>query len=233
MIKTEVCLLCKNEYLSLSKIFKKIKKELNKLKVDFFIMDGGSNDGSIEFYKKNKIKFFKQKTKGRGAAIIEAFKKTNSDALIFFSPDGNENILDVKKIIKLLNQDNDLVIASRMIKDSRNEEDDEILKFRKWANNVFNFFANLFFNKNKYVSDSINGFRGIKKNKFIKLECDENYYAIEYQMTIRSMKVGYKIKEFPTIEKERIAGVSQAPSIPTGITFIRAFFRELIINKNF
>ena len=229
----EVCLLCKNEYLSFSKIFKKLKKELKKIKIRFFIMDGGSTDGSIEFYKKNKIKFFKQKKGGRGAAIIEAFKRTKSDALIFFSPDGNENILDVKKIINYLNEGNDLVIGSRMIKGARNEEDDKLLKFRKWANNIFNFLANLFFNNGIYVTDSINGFRGLKKKKFAKLKCDENYYAIEYQMTIRSMKNEYKIKEFATIEKDRIAGTSQAPSIPTGLTFIRALLKEIIINKNF
>ena len=229
----EVCLLCKNENLSLSKIYKKLKKELNKIKINFFIMDGGSTDGSIEFYKKNNIRFFKQKRKGRGAAIIEAFKITKSDALIFFSPDGNENILDVKKIIKYLKEENDLVIASRMIKGARNEEDDKFFKFRKWANNIFNFLANLFFNKNNFITDSINGFRGLKKDKFKKLKCDENFYAIEFQMTIRSMKIGYKIKEFATIESDRIAGVSQAPSIPTGLTFIRALLKEIIINKNF
>lgn len=196
-------------------------------------MDGGSTDGSIEFYKKNNIRFFKQKRKGRGAAIIEAFKITKSDALIFFSPDGNENILDVKKIIKYLKEENDLVIASRMIKGARNEEDDKFFKFRKWANNIFNFLANLFFNKNNFITDSINGFRGLKKDKFKKLKCDENFYAIEFQMTIRSMKIGYKIKEFATIESDRIAGVSQAPSIPTGLTFIRALLKEIIINKNF
>jgi len=229
----EVCLLCKNEFLSLNKIFKKLKKELKKIKIKFFIMDGGSDDGSIEFYKKNKIKFFTQKKKGRGAAIIEAFKKTKSDALIFFSPDGNENILDIKKIIIYLKEGNDLVIGSRMIEGARNEEDDKFLKFRKWANNIFNFLANIFFNNGNYVSDSINGFRGLTKEKFAKLKCDEKYYAIEYQMTIRSMKIGYKIKEFATVESDRIAGVSQAPSIPTGLTFVRALIKEILIGKNF
>ena len=31
-----------------------------------------------------------------------------------------------------------------MIEGARNEEDDKFLKFRKWANNIFNFLANLF-----------------------------------------------------------------------------------------
>lgn len=233
MLNIEVCLLCKNEYLSFSKIFEKLQKELDTIKINFFIMDGGSTDGSIEFYKKKNIKYYKQENKGRGAAIIEAFNLTNSEALIFFSPDGNEDVLDIKKIINYLNEDNDLVIGSRMIKGARNEEDDKVFKFRKWANNIFNLLANLFFNKDNYVSDSINGFRGIKKKKFINLKCNENYYAIEYQMTIRSMKLRYKIKEFATTEFDRIAGISQAPSIPTGLTFIRALIKEIFLGKNF
>ena len=233
MLDIKVCLLCKNELMSFSKIYNKLNKELKRIKIKYFVIDGGSTDGSLNFYKKNKINFIKQKSIGRGSAIIEAFEKTKCDALIFFSPDGNENILDVVKVIRLLNKKHDLIIASRMMKNAKNEEDDDFLKFRKWANNIFNLLANIFFNKNKFVTDSINGFRGMKKKSFLKLNCDEKFYAIEYQMTIRSMKLGFKIKEFPTIENPRIAGVSQAPSIPTGITFIRALLREIIIGRSF
>ena len=45
MLNIEVCLLCKNEYLSFSKIFEKLQKELDTIKINFFIMDGGSTDG--------------------------------------------------------------------------------------------------------------------------------------------------------------------------------------------
>lgn len=232
-LKVEVCILCKNELVCLKKIYKKIKFFLDKIKINFFIIDASSTDGSKQFYKENRIEFYTQKNNGRGNAIIEAIKlKKNVDSIIFFSPDGNENIKDVSKIIKYLKK-NDLVIGTRMILGARNEEDDQFFKFRKWANNIFNFFANIFFNKNKYVTDSINGFRGINRKSFLKLKCDEKNYAIEYQMTIRAMKKNLKIKEFPTIENNRIAGISQAPSIQTGITFIRCLLKEIIIGKNF
>ena len=233
MLKIEICILCKNELEAFSKIFPIIKKEFFKINLNYFVMDGGSKDGSIKFYKKKKIKYFRQKKLGRGSAIIEAFNITKSDALIFFSPDGNEDVRDIKKIVNLLNEKYDLIIGSRMTKGARNEEDGKILKIKKWANKIFNLFANILFNKKKYVTDSINGFRGITKKKFKILNCDENFYAIEYQMTIRSMKLGYNIKEFPTIESDRIAGISQAPSISTGFTFIRALIREIIVGRNF
>ena len=46
------------------------------------------------------------------------------------------------------------------------------------------------------------------------------------------MKIGYKIKEFATIESDRIAEFTSA-IIPTGLTFIRALIKEILIGKNF
>jgi len=46
-------------------------------------------------------------------------------------------------------------------------------------------------------------------------------------MTIRAMKLGAKIVEFPTREGMRIAGHTGATSIPTGFRFLRRFFSEL------
>ena len=94
---------------------------------------------------------------------------------------------------------------------------------------IYGFFSNFFFNKkNQYITDSINGYRAIRADTFKKLNCDEAGYAIEYQMTIRALKADIKIKEFPTIENNRIAGISQAPSISAGFIFIRCLLKELI-----
>jgi len=43
---------------------------------------------------------------------------------------------------------------------------------------------------------------------------------------MRSMKKGLKIVEFPTVEGNRVYGVTGAPSIPTGIAFIKRFALE-------
>jgi len=42
---------------------------------------------------------------------------------LFFSPDGNENPADIPKFKPLLEQGNDIVIATRMTKTAHNEED--------------------------------------------------------------------------------------------------------------
>jgi len=110
-----------------------------------------------------------------------------------------------------------LVIASRFMPNSRNEEDDQLLKFRAWANQSFTFIINLLWNGK--LTDSINGYRAITKKAFKKLKLDAPGYVIEYQMSIRSLKNNLKITEIPTIEGNRIGGESGSKAIPTGILF--------------
>ena len=90
--------------------------------------------------------------------------------------------------------------------------------------------ANLCFRRNGvYITDSINGFRAITKRAANQLQLDAADYTIEYQMTIRSFKKGLKVIEFPTVEGKRLFGETQAKSIPTGLRFLKCFFRELLI----
>lgn len=228
-MKTSLVLLTKNEKACLEIIFPKIPQPGPHSNFDEIVaVDGNSTDGTIEFFKQNNIPIIGQSKKGRGEAFQLAFKNMDSDLFIFFSPDGNEDIGDICKFKPLVEKGADIVIASRMMKDSRNEEDDQILKFRKWANNAFNILANVFFRrKGPFITDSINGFRAITKNAAKQLELDAPDYTIEYQMTMRALKAGLQIVEFPTIEGDRVAGDTGAPAIPTGLRFIRRFFTEL------
>lgn len=202
---------------------------------EYFVVDGGSTDGTRELITKHNIKIVDQESKGRGEAFRIAFKEAKNDNLIFFSLDGNENPEDIKKFKKFFNEGYDMIIASRMSKGAINEEDNQFFKFRKWANNAFNFLVNIIWNRgeNKYVTDCINGFRGISKKAWKLMNPNGNGYTIEYQTTIRALKLGLKITEFPTIEGQRIGGESYAKAIPTGLKFLKLLFKEIFIGKKF
>jgi glycosyltransferase involved in cell wall biosynthesis len=194
---------------------------------DIVVVDGGSTDGTVEYFAEHGIRTLGQSRRGRGHAFQIAFDEIETDAYIFFSPDGNEDPKDLPKFRPLLEGGADLVIASRMMKGSRNEEDDQVLKLRKWANNAFNIGANLSFRRRgSYVTDSINGYRAITRKAARALELDASDYTIEYQMTMRAFKKRLSIVEFPTIEHARVAGDTQAHSFPTGVRFIKAFMHE-------
>lgn len=228
-MKIALVILTRNELPSLKEMLLRIPRPSVSAGFDLIrAVDGGSTDGTVEYFEAHGIPVIAQSTKGRGQAFRQAFNEIDADAYIFFSPDGNEDAADLHRFRPLLEGGADLVIASRMMPGARNEEDDLVFKARKWANQAFNLMANVAFRREgSYVTDSINGYRAITREAASRLGLDASDYTIEYQMTMRAMKHGMNIVEFPTIEGARIAGETQAHSIPTGIRFVKVFFREL------
>ena len=227
-MKLSLVFLTLNEIIGLEAIFDKVPLDAVD---EVLAIDGGSTDGTLEFFKKKNIPVFVQETRGRGEAFRLAFKKARGDALLFFSPDGNEDPYDIPRFKPLIEEGNDIVIATRMVKNARNEEDDQLFKWRKWANKVFNLMANYTWNKGPIVSDTINGFRTITRKAWYELALDGSGYTIEYQGSIRAFKRKLRIAEFPTHEGARIDGREGSPSIKTGIAFLKLYFSELLIGN--
>ncbi|MFH0838934.1 MAG: glycosyltransferase family 2 protein [Candidatus Omnitrophota bacterium] len=194
------------------------------------VMDGGSRDGTADFFVHKGFKVITQIKKGRGAAMIQSVEEAKGDRLVFFSPDGNENPDDIPKLLNLLNTC-DMAIASRFLKGAHNEEDGLVFPLRTWANRIFTLLANVLWNKKGFISDTINGFRAVRKESFKKLAVDANDFVIEYQMSIRAMKLGLDVREMPTWEGNRMSGLTKGKSLQVGLQFLRFLLKEIFIVK--
>lgn len=231
MIKVSLVFITKNEAKGLLAILPKI--DLN-LFDQVYAVDANSRDGTRDIFENYGIKVVSQSIPGLGGATLEARARCKTDAIVFFHPDGNENPRDIPKFIDYLTLGYELVIASRMLKDSYNEEDGSVFKFRKWANLGFALIANTAFgNRRCRVTDVVQGFRAITCNAFDRLCLDQTDCTIDYQMVIRSLKARLRIAEFPTIEGKRIGGTTNFASIPTGIAEVRMLWREFLIGNSF
>ena len=223
-IKTTLVILTRNEIEGMRALVGRIPFEACD---EHFVVDFESDDGTVDFVRKRGIRIIRQEKPGRGEAFRLASREAQGKFLVFFSPDGNEDPADIPKLLDKLREGYDMVIASRFLPGSRNEEDRFLVRPRAWANLAFTFIANLLWNRGgEYVSDTINGYRAIRKNAFDQLQLDAQGYAIEYQMTIRAIRKGMRIAEIPTIEGQRIGGESKAGSIPTGLRFLWFLLRE-------
>jgi glycosyltransferase involved in cell wall biosynthesis len=229
-MKLVLCLLTYNERACLEQVFPRIPKPSPEAGFDHLVaIDGGSTDGTLDYYRERGVPVIAQSRRGRGDAFLLAFERVEAGGYIFFSPDGNEDASDLPKFRQLLESGADLVIASRMMKGAVNEEDVRLFRPRKWVNNMLNLLANVLFRKTgPYVTDSINGYRAITRSATRQLRLDALDYTIEYQMTIRALKQRMRIVEFPTREGQRVAGESGAPSFPTGIRFLQRLWAELL-----
>jgi hypothetical protein len=90
--------------------------------------------------------------------------------------------------------------------------------------------ANLIWNRNHYVYDTINGFRAISRKTWNKINIDTDGYTVEYQSTIRCFKKNIQIVEFPTHELQRIGNKTGSPAFHTGVVFIKLFLSELLLS---
>lgn len=195
---------------------------------EILAVDGGSTDGTREFLLERGIPVYEQLRRGRGEAFRVGVVNSTGEHLVFFSPDGNEDPADIPKLFAVLASGADIAIASRFLPGSRNEEDDDPLPLRKWVNQAFTGLANLIWNRGRpWVSDTINGFRGIRRQAFDRLTLNSLGYTIEYEMTIGAMRSKMKIVEIPTLEGQRIGGQTKGASWPTGVKFLRFFLNEV------
>lgn len=198
---------------------------------DVFVIDGQSTDGSIEFLKKRNMNVYMQEKMGRAEAFRMAISLAKYENIVFFSPDGNEDAKDIISLLSLLEEGYDMAIGSRFMNGGRSDDDDVPLPVRGFGNKGFTWIANILWNGN--LTDSINGFRAVKKNVFLSLHPDSEGFGIEYQLSIRALKKKYKIKEIPTYEGDRIGGKSTARTIPTGLYFVKLLLKEIWVGKRF
>jgi len=228
MPSSTLVLLAYDEIAALQVLFDRIPFALVD---EAFAVDGGSTDGTVEFLRSKGVPVFSQEKKGRGEAFRIAVDRATGEHIVFFSPDGNEDPADIPRLLALLQNGADLAIASRFLPGARNEEDEAALPFRKWANRAFTAAANACWGGS--LTDAINGYRAIAKSAFRRLRLDAQGYTIEYQMSIRALKLGLTVAEMPTIEGNRIGGKSRSSSIPTGLAFLRLLGREIRLGRRF
>jgi glycosyltransferase involved in cell wall biosynthesis len=227
--KRRLVILTFNEIEALPKIFDRIPLSCADETV---AVDGGSTDGTVEFLKSKGIRVLTQPRRGRGVAFRVALEDGDAETICYYSPDGNEDPDDIPKVFDLLERGgHDLVVASRMMKGAHNEEDDQVLKLRKWVNQAFTILANAFWNEGPWMTDTINGFRAVRAESLRRCACDADGFPIEYQMSIRMMKLGMSIGELPTYEAPRLGGQSTAHSWPTGVVFVKLLLSELRLGR--
>lgn len=195
-------------------------------------VDGGSTDGSRDFLTEKNIPILEQSIAGRGVAFRVAAEAVDTERLVFYSPDGNEDPADIVRLDDALIAGANLAIASRFATGSINEETD-LVRARARVNKALTWIANKTFGQGDYITDTINGFRALRRQDLLDLNTTVKRFPIEYQISIRAMQRGWKISEIATIEGQRAGGESKAISWPVGKDHLKVLLTELPYAKWF
>jgi glycosyltransferase involved in cell wall biosynthesis len=195
---------------------------------EVYAIDGGSTDGTIEYLTAQGIQVFQQETRTYNGAYRSAFDHCNTDALVLFHPKGSIDPDVVLKFRPLFDEGYDLVIASRIVPGSVNEEDDKLLKPRKWFVQGLGLLGALLWKRQgPVIWDVLHGCRGMTRAGFELIEPLPRGVSIDLEMVVRSYRFGLRQIEFPVEEKPRPSGDTHFKAWPTGKALLRYVWNEL------
>lgn len=194
-----------------------------------YAVDGGSNDGTVEYLENLGIDVYLQPVRGYNQAYLHAFDMCECDYLVLFHPKGSVPVSDLYKFRDYFDDGYSLVVASRIIEGAQNEEDAHFIKPRKWFVILIGFSLFIVWGKlkKKILWDVLHGFRGMKKNDFLEIEPLTEGLSIDLEMVVRSYRKNLPYVEFPTQEQSRLHGDTHFRAYATGKLLLKYLWREL------
>ena len=219
-----------NEIDGMKEIMPRIKKDWVD---EIIIVDGGSQDGTIEYTGKCSCKLIVQKKEGIRCAYIEAMDYIETDYVITFSPDGNSIPELIPELIAKIKEGYDMVIVSRYAKGAKSYDDDRITAFGNW---MFTSLINLL--HGSHYTDAMVIFRAWKTKIFRELDLDkERSYQVEEKtfrtrigieplLSVRAGKKRLKCCDIPGDEPLRIGGVRKLKVFKWGAAYLTQVLKE-------
>ena len=197
------------------------------------VVDGGSQDGTVEFARAQGYDVVVQRRRGVRHAYLEAFPHIRGDVVITFSPDGNSDPLVIPRLIEKMKEGYDMVIASRYADGAKSYDDDVVTAFGNW---LFTRLINRA-HGGRYT-DAMVLFRAYRTALFAELGLlrEESYaperlfgtvMGVEPLLSVRCAKRKLRVAEIPGIEGRRIGGTRKLQVIRWGGAYFVQCFREL------
>jgi glycosyltransferase involved in cell wall biosynthesis len=161
---------------------------------NIIVVDDGSIDDTSQQASKEAgvvaIKHFLNR--GKGAAVktgIEAAKILGADIVVTMDGDGQHNPADIRQMIKLIENGDDVVLGSRL-KDPKGMPGYKIIH-----NQIGNFFVWVIYGL--WVTDSQSGFRAYSKKAIDTIETKTDRYEYDSEVIREIFRNKLKYTEIP------------------------------------
>lgn len=171
------------------------------------VVVGHSTDGTAEVAAGNGARVMADGGVGKGEAIRRAIPLIETEVAVFLDADGSHDPEDIPLLVgPILTGEADHVAASRL-RGGSSELHGGFDEFLRLAGSSF-ITACINRRFNCQLSDSQNGFRAIRTSVLRQLDLRENTTTIEQEMTIKTLRGGWRMAEVPSHEHRRLHGTS-------------------------
>jgi len=191
------------------------------------VVDGNSNDRTLDIAKEFGANVVVQSGKGKGVALRQAFDygNLNGEVVVVMDADGSMNPKEIPLFIKALASGADLVKGSRFLPNGYSED---MTLIRKFGDRFIVLLVNLFWSAN--YTDSSYGFWAFRKDAIEKLcpYLKSTNFEIETEILIKAKKLGLKAVEIPSVEFRRRHGKSNLCIFGYGFRVLKMIIEELV-----
>ena len=198
-------------------------KTLN-IPYEIIIVDDGSKDNTRLNASKNGSKLISYRVnRGKGYALRKGFFNAKGQILVTIDSDGDHKPDEIPKLIKPLLTGADIVIGSRFL---GNHAREITSRLNLLGNRLFNLLIMIL--TKRRITDSQTGFRAYKREALKEIVLYSDGYEIESELTVKSLKNGFKVQEEPITCDKRKCGQSKLRPFSDGLTILKT-----IIKSNF
>jgi dolichol-phosphate hexosyltransferase len=174
---------------------------------EILVVVGQSTDGTADVAAQRGANVLSDAGRGKGRAIREAIPHIRTPVTVFLDADGSHDPEDIPLLVEpILAGEADHVVASRL-RGGSSELHGGFDEFLRLAGSSF-ITACINWRFNCRLSESQNGFRAVRTSVLRELDLRENTTTIEQEMTIKTLRRGWRIAEVPSHEHPRRHGAS-------------------------
>lgn len=202
---------------------------INRLKQvgckNILIIDGHSEDSTVEFARKLGAKVILQNGKGKGGALRQAFEESilDGDVIVIMDADGSMPPEELPLFTEAVKKGVDVVKGSRFLPCGGSED---LTPIRRVGNRILTGVLNFLFLT--HYTDLCYGYMAFKKEALNKLSShlkSENF-EIETEICIKSKTLGLRVLEIPSVERARLNGTSKLNTFRDGFRILTLLLKE-------
>jgi glycosyltransferase involved in cell wall biosynthesis len=187
-----------------------------QLPYEIIIVDDGSIDNTRRIATNYKATvLYNGKNRGKGYAVRKGFRHAQGDIIVTIDADGSHSPKEIPDLINPLLNGTDVASGSRFLGTGKYST----TRLKRLGNSLFNITIMIL--TRKHVTDSQTGFRAIKKQVIDKLNLNSTGYAIETEITVKSLKNGFTFQEKPVSCHRREYNMSKLRILQDGTRILR------------
>jgi dolichol-phosphate mannosyltransferase len=165
------------------------------------VVDGRSTDGTAELARGAGAEVLVQEGRGKGDAVIEAFRAVETPYVLMLDGDGTYSPADADRMVAPLAAGADQVIGDRLAAAQRGA-------FSR-LNYAGNYLLNRLFQlaHGKYLGDILSGYRAFTRDAIGQMTLSEQGFGIETEIAVEAVRNRHRVGVVP-VQYDRRAGTA-------------------------